>query len=284
MPETKRKHKELSSDIGKKGNPVLPNIIMFILVNSGLPANMNKNNKKKKDRNVGEEVEELLSLCCYQAQQAPGADRNAPLRKIQPNPVQLSYYQKSNKLAVTTSDNRRYAVDEELRPVLLRYLATSSCGHEQQLETTKKSSSMELHSRIAEELQVFFDSVIAILILNPSRVVLAAHDYVCSTLRTALMTDTLFPLTESSDPLSTKLEKLDRCVDAASISSKVVNIPSPNEISYTLIQLSGILDAILRVTDASLTKYRQEIKDILYIELENKQKRRTKKVIHSGTT
>lgn len=180
--------------------------------------------KKKKGRNVEEEAEQLLSLCCYEAQQTAAADLQAP---------QLLYNQKSNRLAVTTSDNRHYAVDEELRPFLLRYLATTSCVVQQE-QVMAKSSSMEvLHSRIAEELQVFFDSVIAILILDPSSATLHPqqyHDYVCLSLRNAMMTDTLFPVINSSDPLPTKLEKLDQCVDAASISSKVTN-----QLSYVML-------------------------------------------------
>lgn len=193
----------------------------YIVVKKG-DKRVNKNNNKRKSK--VQEIEELLSLCCDDKREQIEASDGSP-RILHQQPPRLLMDVRRNKLDITTSDNKRFKVDDAVRPVLLRYLATS---HVQTHIVVKSSSSVELlHLQLAQELQVFFDSVIAILILDPSTAEqhLFGHhsDDVLTNLREALCTKTLFPVTSPSESLPSKLLKLEKCLDAASVTAKVSN-------------------------------------------------------------
>lgn len=159
--------------------------------------------------------------------------------------------------------SKRLKATNNLAPDLIRYLASynTPTNTEQQdigsapvvsttmqpictTKTSKYSNLHELHSRMAEELHVFLDSIIVLLIFDRSGYVSQQEQLLRSSPRTSttgvlqdtkaaatedirialqrtLQTTSLFPEIDPDEPMSVKLEKLHQAYDAAMIQGKV---------------------------------------------------------------
>lgn len=164
-------------------------------------------------------------------------------------------HQNQIKVISSSSNNKRYKLDENIRPMFVRYMAsTYTCQDHRNTpetlqtqntqemiqpkntqQTVQPFSTVQLHSQIAEELRVFMESIVAVLILDPTP--LESEDLqstmlqdmqmnhktqdVRVTLQSTLHSMELFPEASPVDSLSTKFKKLDKLNDIATMSGKV---------------------------------------------------------------
>lgn len=228
-----------------------------------ITASADVSESRKKDL---QQIEELLSLCLTDtAKQQKRTRKNTPEKSSHPEEIKAGNDETTNpdkdasplieierdeinqnQLQVITSNNKRYKVDDAIRPVFVRYLASSYTwpGHQNTQEVilqppktkdmVRPYSTVKLHTQIAEELKVFMESIVALLILDPTSI--ETEDVQSKVLRdmyfnnanevhymlaSTLDSQKLFPDAHPGDALSVKFKKLDNLTDIASMSGKV---------------------------------------------------------------